>query len=111
MSHFKVVQDSNVIAQRIQGRFRVAPKVEVVPQLWAFRADSLNNIGGNPALSYLTDSDYGYEANVTVKWFKSRNVYVHGALGYTVPGDGTKAALNGDARDWLAAMLFVRYSF
>jgi hypothetical protein len=111
MSHFKVVQDSNVIAQRIQGRFRVAPKVEIIPQLWAFRADTLNNIGGNPALSVLADDHYGYEANVTVKWFKSRHVYVHGALGYTVPGDGTKAALNGDARDWLAAMLFVRYSF
>ena len=111
MSHFKVVQDSNVIAQRIQGRLRVAPKVEIIPQLWAFRADTLNNIGGNPALSVLTDSEYGYEANVTVKWFKSRNVYVHGALGYTIPGDGTKAALNGDAKNWLAAMLFVRYSF
>ncbi|MCF1710991.1 alginate export family protein [Tabrizicola sp. J26] len=111
MSHFKVVQDSNVIAQRIQGRLRVTPKIEVVPQLWVFRADTLNNVGGNPALSTLTDSTYGYEANVTVKWYKSRNLYVHGALGFTVPGEGTKAALGGDASNWLAAMLFVRYSF
>lgn len=111
MSHFKVVQDSNVIAQRIQARLRVAPKIEVVPQLWAFRADSLNNIGGNPALSVLTDSEYGYEANLTVKWFKSRNLYVHGAVGYTVPGEGVQAALNDDAKNWLAAMLFVRYAF
>ena len=110
-NHFKVVQDSNVIAQRLQARLRVAPKVELVPQLWAFRADSLNNIGGNPALSVLTDSEYGYEANVTFKYFHSRNLYVHGHLAYTVPGDGVKAALGGDASDWLSAMLFVRYAF
>ena len=35
-NHFKVVQDSNVIAHRLQARLRVAPRVEVVPQLWAF---------------------------------------------------------------------------
>jgi hypothetical protein len=30
-NHFKVVQDSNVIAHRIQARFRPNPKVEIVP--------------------------------------------------------------------------------
>lgn len=110
-NHFKVVQDSNVIAHRLQGRLLVAPRVEVVPQLWAFRADSLNNIGGNPALSVLSDADYGYEANVTVKWFKSRNLYIHGAVAYTIPGEGTKAALNDRAENWFSAMAFIRYSF
>lgn len=110
-NHFKVVQDSNVIAHRIQARFRVAPRVEIVPQLWAFRADQLNNIGGNPALSFLSDKDLGYEAHVTVKWFKSRNTYVHGHIAYTVPGDGVKAALGGTDKDWLSAMVFVRYAF
>lgn len=110
-NHFKVVQDSNVIAHRIQARFRVAPRVEIVPQLWAFRADQLNNIGGNPALSVLSDKDLGFEANVTVKWFKSKNTYVHGHIAYTVPGDGAKAALGGTDKDWLSAMVFVRYAF
>lgn len=110
-NHFKVVQDSNVIAHRLQARFRVAPRVEIVPQLWAFRADQLNNIGGNPALSFLSDKELGYEANVTVKWFKSKNTYVHGHIAYTVPGDGVKAALGGTAEDWLSAMVFVRYAF
>jgi hypothetical protein len=109
-NHFKVVQDSNVIAHRIQARFR-PPKVEIVPQLWAFYADSETNIGGNPALTFLDGKEYGFEANVTGKWFVSRNTYVHGHLAYTVPGDATKAALGGDAKDWLSAMLFVRYSF
>ena len=114
-NHFKVVQDSNVIAQRIQARFRPSPQVELVPQLWLFRADSLNNIGGNPALTFLDNKEYGYEANVTVKWFASRNWYVHGHLAYTVPGEGAREGIEqapggGKADDWFSAMLFVRYS-
>ncbi len=110
-NHFKVVQDSNVIAHRIQARFRPSPKVEIVPQLWAFHAESKTNIGGNPALSFLSGTEYGYEANITAKWFVSRNTYVHGHLAYTWAGDATRDALGGDADDWLSAMLFVRYAF
>ena len=109
-SMFKVVQDSNVIAHRLQGQFRPLPTVEVVPQLWAFEAASLDNLGGNPALSFLDDHRYGYEANITVKWFPNRNWYVHGMLAYTVPGEAVQEALDNDADDWFAAMLFVRYS-
>ena len=110
-NHFKVVQDSNVIAHRLQARLRVAPKVEVVPQLWAFYADQTNNIGGNPALTFMSDDEYGYEANVTVKYFASRNVYVHGHIAYTVPGQSVTDALGGTEKDWLSAMVFVRYAF
>ncbi len=110
-NHFKVVQDSNVIAHRIQASFRPAPTVEVVPQLWMFLADSTNNIGGNPALSFMSDKEYGYEANVTVKWFPSPKWYVHGHLAYTIPGQAVKDALGGDAKGWFSAMLFVRTAF
>jgi hypothetical protein len=109
-NHFKVVQDSNVIAHRIQARMRPTPKIEIVPQLWAFYADSLNNIGGNPALTFLGDTEYGYEANVTVKWFASRNLYVHGMLAYTVPGEAVELALD-DPGDWFGLMFFLRYAF
>ena len=109
-NHFKVVQDTNVIAHRIQGRLRPLPQVELVPQFWVFQADSLMNIGGNPALSVLTDHEYGYEANMTVKWFASRNWYVHGHVAYTIPGEAAQDALKDEAEDWLSVMLFVRYA-
>jgi hypothetical protein len=110
-NHFKVVQDSNVIAHRLQARFRPAPRVELVPQLWAFYADQTNNIGGNPALTFMTDDEYGYEANLTVKWFVNRNIYVHGHVAYTIPGQAVTDALGGTEEDWLSAMVFVRYAF
>lgn len=110
-NHFKVVQDSNVIAHRVQARLRVSPTVELVPQLWAFYADETNNIGGNPALSVMNGHTYGYEANITAKWFASRNLYVHGHVAYTVAGNAVENALGGKADDWLSTMLFVRYAF
>jgi hypothetical protein len=110
-NHYKVVQDSNVVAHRIQARFRPTPKVELVPQVWAFYADSRTNIGGNPALTFLDDDEYGFEANLTAKWFVNRNTYLHGHLAYTVPGDAIKAALGNDAEDWFSLVFFIRYAF
>ena len=110
-NHFKVVQDSNVVAYRLQGRLRISPKVELVPQLWAFRAESRTHVGGNPALSFLEDDEYGYEANLTVKWFANRNTYIHGHIAYTWPGKATEAALGDSFKDWLSLMVFVRYAF
>jgi hypothetical protein len=108
---YKVVQTSNVITHRFQGRLRPNPKMELVPQLWLFRADSLANIGGNPALQFLSSRDYGVEANTTAKFFVSRHVYVHGHIAYTMPGEAIRSALGRDASDWLSAMLFLRYAF
>ena len=114
-NHFKLVQDSNVIAHRVQARFRPLPQVELVPQFWLFQAEDENNIGGNPALSTMPGGIYGYEANMTMKWFASRNWYVHGHVAYTIPSEATRDALEsnplgGEADNWLSVMLFARYA-
>jgi len=110
-NHFKVVQDSNVIAHRLQARLKPDPRIEIVPQFWVFRAAETNNIGGNPALSSLSSRDYGTEANITGKWFVSRKVYVHGHIAYTQPGDAVKQALTTKPDGWLSLLLFVRYAY
>lgn len=111
INHFKVVQDSNLISHRFQARFRPHQKIEIVPQYWVFKADSELNLGGNPALSFLDSKDYGQELNLTLKYFHSRNVYVHGHIAYTKPGEAVKQALNGQDKDWWSTMMFVRYAF
>jgi hypothetical protein len=108
---FKVVQNSNNITHRFQARLRPDRMVELVPQVWFFRADSQSNIGGNPALQLLSGNDYGAEVNMTAKWFVSRNTYVHGHIAYTMPGSAIEDALQQDADNWLSAMMFVRYAF
>lgn len=110
-NHFKVVQNSNLIAHRLQLSLRPSRKVELVPQFFYFQAVSKNNIGGNPALSQLAHKPYGYEMNMTGKYFYSRNWYFHGHIAYTIPGSGVRSALNDDAKPWLSIMAFVRFSF
>lgn len=109
-NHFKVVQNSNLIAHKIQASFRLSRKVELVPQYFYFLAANNNNIGGNAALSYMPQKQYGQEVNLTWKYFHSRKWYFHGHFAQTIPGAGVKEALGNDVKSWFSAMLFFRYS-
>lgn len=113
INHFKLFQDSNVIAHRLQLRLRPSPKVELVPQLWLFKADSTTNLGGNPALSFLNGTDLAYEVNLTAKWFVSRTTFVQGHIAATFPGSDVRNApgVSGDLDPWVSAMVFVRVAF
>lgn len=111
INHFKVVRIGNVAAQRFQVRLRPNPKIELVPQVWLFKADSTLNLGGNPALSFMTSTDYGHEINITAKYFWSRHLYLHGHIAVTYPGDAVKSALSGTQEKWWSTMFFARYAF
>jgi hypothetical protein len=108
INDFKVYQNSNLEAHRLQARLRPLATVELVPQAWLFRAVSETNLGGNPALSVLDGKDIGSELNLTVKWFPSQDVFVQGHVAATFPGDAVEAALDGRAEDWWSTMLFIR---
>ena len=109
-NHFKIVQNSNIMVHQLQANIRPWPRLEFVPQAMYMHAPQHNNIGGNPALSYLPQKEYGYEFNLSVKYFRSRRWYWHGHVAYTVPGNGVKAALDNNTKNWLSAMLFFRYA-
>jgi Alginate export len=113
INHFKVFQDSNLIAHRLQFRLRPSPKVELVPQIWLFKADSATNLGGNPALSFLGGADLATEVNLTAKWFVSKNVMLQGHVAATFPSSdlNTASGVSGDLDPWVSAMLFVRVAF
>jgi hypothetical protein len=111
VNHFKLVQNANLVTHRLQLRLRPNRKFELVPQAWLFRADSRTNLGGNPALSFLTSRDYGSELNLTAKYFPNRHLYLHAHIAATFPGDAAEEALGGDADAWWSFTFFARYSF
>lgn len=111
INHFKVVQIGNVNAHRVQLRMRPSNKLELVAQYWRFKADSLLNIGGNPALTMLGSKSYGQELNLTAKVFWSRNLYIHGHIAVTDPGKAVTQALGTPGKKWWSTMVFVRYAF
>lgn len=111
INHFKLFQDSNLIAHRIQVRLRPTPQVELVPQLWFFQAESTTNLGGNPALSLLKSKDLGLEVNMSAKYFMSRNVLIQGSVAATFGGEAIDQALGTFDDPWISTMLFVRVGF
>lgn len=111
INHFKVFQNANLVTHRVQARLRPSPKLELVPQLWVFRADSTNNLGGNPALSSLSSRDLGTEVNLTVRYVLSRRTLIQGHVAATFAGRGVEDALGTSSARWLSAMLFTRVAF
>jgi hypothetical protein len=109
-NHFKIVQNSNIIVHKLQLNVRPVKKVELVPQLLYMYAAQKNNIGGNPALSVLPAKPYGSEANISWKYFHSRQWYFHGHFACTFPGSGVTKALSNSTKPWFSAMIFFRYS-
>ncbi len=107
---YKVVQNSNIIADRIQLKLKPLPVMEVVSQFWLFRAYDSNNLGGTAALSALYGKNYGMEINTAIKYYPDKNWYFQGQIAYTKPGDAIVNTLNGGLSSWLSIMGFFTYT-
>lgn len=109
INHYKMFQDTNLTAHRLQLRLRPDPRWELVPQLWLFEANQINNLGGT--LSTLADGPLGYEANLTAKFFASRNVYFQMSAAATFPGSGVSDAVNEPLAPWYSASALLRIAY
>jgi hypothetical protein len=107
LNQYKVVQTSNVIAHRFMARLQPTPRWELTPQVWLFKADQLNNLGGAQALSVLSSKDLGKEVNMTARYIaNAKLIYVFSAA-YTQPGKAIRDALSDDYRNWFSASALV----
>lgn len=111
LNQYKVVQTSNVIAHRFMARLQPAPRWELTPQFWLFKADTLNNLGGAQALSVLESDDLGMEVNLTARYVANPNLIFVLSAAYTQPGEAIRSALNNDYKNWFSAsaLMIVRF--
>jgi hypothetical protein len=109
INHYKMFQDSNIVAQRLQAKLRPSPTTEVVPQVWLFGADQTNNLGGT--LSQLAGKQLGWELNVTGKYYPTRNLYFQASLAATFPLAGVSGVVDGNLHRWVSAMLLARIKY
>lgn len=103
LNQYKVVQTSNVVAHRLMARLQVAPRWELSPQFWVFKADTLNNLGGAQALSMLASRDLGKELNLTARYVANPNLIFVMSAAYTQPGKAIRQALNHQYSNWFSA--------
>lgn len=109
INHYKMFQDTNLTAHRLQVRLRPAQRWELVPQLWLFEANQQNNLGGT--LSTVADGPLGYEANLTAKYFANRNVYFQMSAAATFPGPSVTDAVSDTLDPWYSVSALLRIAY
>jgi hypothetical protein len=109
MSFGKVYRNANLNTHRIQ--FNVAPRqgMNLTFEWHRLRADELNNLGANPALSLLSSSDIGNEYTTTLRWGIDRNRYLQLVASHARPGRALRDI--GATEPWttLQASLYVNF--
>jgi hypothetical protein len=73
------------------------------------RADELNNLGGNAALSQLSSQEIGEEVTATLRWGIDRNLYLQLVASRALPGQALKAIGADEPWSTLQASLYLSY--
>lgn len=111
MNHGKVFGNANRISHRLQLELRPRPSLQWISQVWKFRADEYNNLGGLAPLSILPSRDLGHEVNSMMRWFFHPNAFFQAQAALTWPGEALDRSIDGVDGPWLFANAFVRWSF
>lgn len=109
MSFGKVYRNANLNTHRIQANVSPREGMNLTFSWHQLRADELNNLGANPALSQLTSRDIGNEYTVTLRWGIDRNHFLQVVASRALPGEALKN--NGADEPWstLQASLYVSF--
>ena len=86
----KVYRNGNLNTHRIQANVSPQQAMNVTFTWHQLRADELNNLGANPALSQLQSRDIGDEYTMTLRWSINRNLYWQAVASRAFPGRALK---------------------
>jgi hypothetical protein len=108
ISFAKVLSQSNKISDRVRINLVPMQNLNLTFDWLRHRADTLTNIGANPAISQLSSHDLGQEFQFVGRWSINRHFYVQGVAGYAIPGQALKEAAAVPLKPWttLQAQLF-----
>lgn len=100
MDMIKVAINRNLRTHRFE--VSVTPKsgLDLSIDYYYFRADTLNNLGGQRAVSTYGGESLGQEITPTLQWMVNPNLYLQSLVSILVPGRGLEAALPEPARTW-----------
>ena len=86
MNFGKVYRNANLNTHRIQLNLVPRPGMNLTFSWHKLRADQLNNLGANPALSTLSSQDIGNEYTATLRWGIDRNRFFQVVASHARPG-------------------------
>ena len=96
----KMMNNANLEAHRVEVSVKPRPGMELLVDVYKFRARELNNLGGARPLQALGSRDLGYEITPTLQWSVTPNMYIQALASFKAPGQGMALALPQPARTW-----------
>ena len=90
MSFGKVYRNANLNTNRLQANVAPREGMNLTLEWHQLRADELNNLGANPALSQLTSREIGNEYTATLRWGIDRNRYLQVVASHALPDKALK---------------------
>ncbi len=100
MTMIKLSTNRNLRTHRFEASLRPKGGLDLSVDCYDFWADTLNNLGGQPALATYASSHLGQEITPTLQWMVNANLFVQGLASYLVPGPGLRDTLPGPTHVW-----------
>ena len=105
----KVYRNANLQTHRIQANVSPKQGMNATFTWHQLRADELNNLGANPALSQLQSRDIGDEYTLTLRWAINRNLYLQAVASRAFPGQALKMVGADEPWSTLQASLYISF--
>lgn len=105
MAMTQVARGRNLRVHRVELSVKPRPGMDLSVDMYDYRADTLNNLGGQRALPAYASSHLGNEVTPTLQWMVNGNLYVQALATYLVPGPGLRDSLPAPTHVWQAYKL------
>jgi hypothetical protein len=109
MAFGKVYRNANLNTHRLQANIAPREGMNLTFTWHQLRADELNNLGANPALSQLTSRDIGNEYTATLRWGIDRNRFLQVVASRALPGEALRDIGADEPWSTLQASLYVSF--
>jgi len=96
----KLANNANLEAHRFEASVRPRRGMEVIVDVYTFRARQSNNLGGGRPFQSWPSRNLGYEITPTLQWSITPNLFLQSLVSVKVPGAGMADALPAPARAW-----------
>jgi hypothetical protein len=105
----KVYRNANLNTHRIQTNIAPRKGMNLTLTWHQLRADELNNLGANPALSRLESRDIGEEYTATLRWVINRHLLLQLVASRAFPGKALEAIGADEPWSTLQSTLYVSF--
>jgi hypothetical protein len=107
----KIAINRNLRTHRFEVSVKPLEGLDLSIDYYYFEADTLNNLGGQRAVSTYGDGHLGQEITPTLQWMVNRNLYVQGLVTIVIPGRGLEEVLPEPTRTWKTFQLSFYWFF